>query len=295
MKRMLVLVLLLTFSIIYLQRPLHAQEYRTISGFVKDAESLDIMGGVTVSAGTAVTQTDMAGHFSLSVPAGVYAIKAEVPGYEKATVMVDVTISDVEITILMEREEEGPVVPPFTGYDAEFEFENLYVPAKVVVQFVYTLNFSVTNVRTLGNSLWTATVGPVGIEFNAKDVDTYEFDVILMYGEVTDQVVQTAIWSGTFPPNSMPIRFSQTAIYLHFRLVCTEQPRPPTPEEVAEQVQMLTRQDLEYYMDQVTLLTRQFEQNLLTQWVMIAAVVVFGIAALVVAAYTLKTKRELMT
>lgn len=290
MKRMCALFLLVFVVTVPLVR---GQEYRTISGFVKDAVFQVPMGGVTVSAGSAVTQTDMAGHFSLTVQAGIYSVKAEVPGFESTTIMVDVTTSDIEITLFMEKETE-PEPPAFTGYDVEFELQTIYLPARVSVQFLYTENFSVTNVRTLGNSLWTAQVSPVGIEFNAKDVDTFDFDVVLMYRDVVEQVIQIGIWSGTLAPNSIPIRFVKSAIYLHFKLVCTEQPRPPTADEVALEVLLLTRQELEYYMDQITLLTRQFEQNLLTQWVIIGATISFGIAAVVVAAYALKTKRELI-
>lgn len=178
------------------------------------------------------------------------------------------------------------------NYDCSFEL-NLYAPAKVSIQFAYTLNFSVSNVITLsGQSLWTATTSPVGIEFNVGDIDTYNFDVDLVYGEVVDQIVQVGFWSGTLAPNSIPIRFNKSEVTFHFKLTVIEQPRPPTPEEVAAATELMIHQDIQYYMDQITLLTRSFEANITTMWVIVAFTAIFGITSLIVSAYTLMSRRR---
>ena len=177
-----------------------------------------------------------------------------------------------------------------TQCDAEFELP-LYNPAKVVVQFAYTHNSSVSNVKTLGYSLWTETRSPIGIEFNAKEVDTFEFDIILLYAQVTEQVVQVAVWSGTLPPAKIPIRVNSDKVRLHFKLVVTEQPRPPTSEEVASATLLMTRQELQYYMDQITILTRQFNESLSVMWILVAANTMFGIIALITSMYMLRSRR----
>lgn len=175
--------------------------------------------------------------------------------------------------------------------DAVFEFQ-LYAPAKIVVQFAYTVNFSVTNVHTLGYSLWTETASPIGVQFDAKQIDTYEFDLILQYNQTVDQNIQVGIWSGTLAPASTTIHGVSKHIQLHFKLVVTEQPKPATPDEVAAATMNMVRQDLEYYMDQITLLSRKFEENLLTQWVIIAATAISSICSLMVSIYVLRRERE---
>jgi len=176
--------------------------------------------------------------------------------------------------------------------DAVFELPQLYNPAKIVVQYAYTVNFSVTNVRTLGYSLWTVTGSPVGVEFNAKQVDTYEFDLLLRYNQSVDQCVQVAIWSGTLAPASSTIHIVSNYVKLHFKLVVTEQPKPATPDEVAAATMNMVHQELLYYMDQITLLSRKMEQNLLTQWVIIGATAMSSICSLLVSIYVLRRERE---
>jgi len=174
-------------------------------------------------------------------------------------------------------------------YDASFEF-HLFTPSKIVVQYAYTEHFSVSNITTLGYSLWTEVGSPVGVEFIAKEVDTYEFNIIIGYDETIDQTVQIGVWSGSLPPHSISKRFVADEIVLHFKLTLTEEPRPPTPDEVAQASLLMTQQELRYFTDQITLLTRQFEQNLLTQWIVIAACAVNSIFSLIVAVYVFRRK-----
>lgn len=184
-----------------------------------------------------------------------------------------------------------PVFPQTYQYDHEWEL-NLYNPARITIQFAYTNNFTMSAVRTLGGSLWTAETSPVGIDFTAKAVDTFDFTVTLLYGDVTEQVIQVGYWSGTLPPNSEPFRVNKAEVTLHFRLILTEQPKPPTAEEVASQTMLMLHEDIQYYLDQITLLKRDFEANLMTMWIIIGVNAVFGIVALVCSAYVLKSRRE---
>lgn len=57
-----------------------------------------VLKGAVVTAGTAFTYTDALGKYSLNLPAGTYAVKAQKPGYAFAPVSASVTVASAMIT-----------------------------------------------------------------------------------------------------------------------------------------------------------------------------------------------------
>jgi hypothetical protein len=179
-------------------------------------------------------------------------------------------------------------------YDVSFEMTGLYAPAKISVQFAYAQQVSgVTNVTTLsGRSLWTSQVSPINFEFDAKDVDSYEFDFSFSYNNTVEQMLQIAYWSGTLPPNSERYRISSQNVLLHFKIVATTEPVIPSKEEIAQQVVIQVKQDLQDYMNQIIILTTQFQENIMTMWAVIGASVVSSMLSLIVALYAIRTSHR---
>jgi len=176
-------------------------------------------------------------------------------------------------------------------YNATYEL-NLYAPAKITIQFVYTENFTLTNVKTLGGAIWTEVGSPVSLEFHANDIDTYSFDVILLYKNRVQQTIQIGIWSGTIPPHALTAQHDTTAIRLHFKLIVATQPRPPTPNEVASAVVMQMQQYIQWQTDQITILTREFENNLYTMWIIIAISSINSLFCLIISLYVLRKVKK---
>jgi len=64
---------------------------------------------------------------------------------------------------LVRAEEETPAV---AGFNIQ-----AYAPARIVITYAYTNNFSVSHVSSMGKSLYKIVSGPTSIEFKAEDLD----------------------------------------------------------------------------------------------------------------------------
>ena len=104
------------------------------------------------------------------------------------------------------------------------------------------------------------------------------------YETEQEQVIQIGYWNGeTLPPSSHSFIVKQKSIQIHFKISTAKEPKPPTPEEVAEATTAMLQQELVYYFDQITLLAEDFEANVITQWVLIVFVIVASLSALIIA------------
>jgi len=179
-------------------------------------------------------------------------------------------------------------------YAVSFDMSGIYAPAKFIVEFVYCQSPSgPVNMTLGGHSLWTAQISPIGFEFDAKDIDTYEFNLHLIYNATTpDQVMTLSYWSGDLAPNSVRARVVGNDILIHFRMVVNTQPQIPSKEAIAEEVVMQVKQDLADYQAQVAALTYQLQENQMTMWAVVAIALFAAILSLVVAFYAIRTSHQ---
>jgi len=179
------------------------------------------------------------------------------------------------------------------AYTVSFEMAGIYAPAKFIVEFARWQNFSgPVNMQTFsGSSLWTAQSSPVGFEFDAKDIDTYEFDLHLIYNVTTDQVMTFSYWSGDLAPNAIRIRVVGNDLLIHFRLVVNTQPQIPSKEAIAEAVVMQVKQDLADFEGQVADLTVEFQQSQMVMWAVVGIALFAAILSLVVAFYAIRSSQ----
>lgn len=172
---------------------------------------------------------------------------------------------------------------------------NAFAPAKIILDYVYTANFSgPLNMQTasaLSTSIWSINLSPVNMEFRATDNDIYEFDVVIAYNGTVGQSLTVSVWSGDLSPNIFRYWIQKSQITLHFRISVATQPKYPTTEEVAEQVIVLVKQELLYYFDKMSLLTASFEANLWTIWIIVIVALISSILSLAVGFMVLKQRR----
>ena len=185
---------------------------------------------------------------------------------------------------------EEPYAP---NYDV-FADLNAFSPAKILLDYAYTANFSgPLNMQTASaasTSIWSINLSPVSMQFTAQDVDTYEFDVIIAYNGTVGQSLTISVWSGDLSPNVMRYWVKSNQIKMHFRINVATQPQYPTTNEVAEQVIVLVRQELTYYYDKVGFLTSTFESTLWTLVVIVVVALIVSLISLYVAMVLLRRK-----
>jgi len=179
-------------------------------------------------------------------------------------------------------------------YTISLELNGIYAPARLIVQFRYAQHVSgAVNVSTLsGRSLWTSQVSPVSFEFDAKDVDSYEFDLLFDYNSTVEQSLELSYWSGTLAPNTERYHVNTSSIWIHFRLVVNTEPVIPSKEAIAEQVVLQVKQDLQDYMGEIRNLTDQFTQAIYTMFALIVGSIISSILALIVAFYAIRTAHQ---
>ncbi|MFQ6095538.1 MAG: hypothetical protein ACE5NN_05295, partial [Candidatus Bathyarchaeia archaeon] len=104
-------------------------------------------------------------------------------------------------TAVMAEEETGEVA----GLNLQ-----AYAPARILISYAYTNNFSVTDVSCMGKSLYKITSGPTSVEFRAEDVDRYTFTVDIKYSAMVAQSIQIAVFSSNYAPEGVQINVKST-------------------------------------------------------------------------------------
>jgi len=184
------------------------------------------------------------------------------------------------------------------GYGVSSEFEALidwpcYKPTKITFNYAYTHNHSISDISTVGASLYKHSGGPTFIEFIAEDVDSYGFTIILRYNVSTSRNILVGLWSGSEPLKSLTLVAVANVFIIHVRLSLTEQPAYPTEIEVAREV---------VHQIELSLVQQQEENKKLLeeiQFVTFASSVLGVIAgttsiiALILAGFTFRRRREL--
>ena len=166
-----------------------------------------------------------------------------------------------------------------TGEAASLNLQ-AYVPARILISYTYTNNFSVTDVSSMGKSLYKITSGPTSIEFKAEDIDRYTFTVDIKYAAVVTQSVQIAVFSAGSPPEGLQFNIRGSYVRLKFSLTVTEEPMYPSAQEVAEQVVLQVSYQLTEFERQTQDIMEMQNRNLTTMWVLIVFSLVVNLALL---------------
>jgi len=166
---------------------------------------------------------------------------------------------------------------PRLTYADSSEFEVIidwpcYKPTKITFNYAYTHNHSISDITTVGASLYKHTGGPTFIEFIAEDIDTYTFRVTLSYRNETSQSILVGLWSGTQPLKGLTLKAASETFIIHVRLAVMEEPSYPTESEVAEEV---------VHQIEQSLVQQQDENRRLLEEVQVATVTanIFGVIA----------------
>ena len=146
----------------------------------------------------------------------------------------------------------------------------VYRPARIVISYAYTNNFSVSDVSSMGKSMYKITSSPTSIEFKAEDVDRYTFTVTIKYAAVVGQSIQIAVFSAGYPPEAIQFNVKSSVIRLKFTVTVTEEPRYPTAQEVAEHVVRQVANELSMFRRQTDETLQMQSRNIMVQWAILA-------------------------
>ena len=167
-----------------------------------------------------------------------------------------------------------------------------YAPARIFISYAYTNNFSVTDVSSMGKSLYKITSGPTSIEFKAEETDRYTFTVEIKYAAIVTQSIQIAIFSSNYAPEGIQFNVKGDTVRIQFTLTVTEEPRYPTAQEVAEQVVLQVANELSRFETQTNKIVELQNRNLTTQWILIIFNLTVNVAALVVLLLWVRPRQE---
>jgi len=167
-----------------------------------------------------------------------------------------------------------------------------YAPARILVSYSYTNNFSVTDISSVGQSLYKVTSGPTSIEFKATETDRYTFTVEVKYATIVTQSIQIAIFSGNHAPEGIQINVKGDTIRLKFTLTVTEEPKYPSAQDVAEQVVRQVSNELTLFEQQTNRIVETQNRNLEVQWVIVAFNLAVNIVLLLAILLWIRPRRE---
>ena len=167
-----------------------------------------------------------------------------------------------------------------------------YAPARIMVTYTYTNNFSVTDVSSIGKSLYKVISGPTSIEFTANDIDQYTFTVEIKYAAIVTQSIQIAVFSGGYAPEGIQLNVKGNVVRLKFTLTVTEEPRYPSAQDVAEQVVLQVSQQLADFRRQTETIVNVQNRNLEIQWILVAFNLVVNVILLAAVFFWMRTRRE---
>jgi len=177
-------------------------------------------------------------------------------------------------SITIARGEEEPEV-------AGFNLQS-YTPAKILISYTYTNNFSVIDVSSIGKSLYKITSSPISIEFIAEDIDQYTFTVEIKYAAIVTQSVQIAVFSAGYAPEGMQLNVKGNVVRLKFTLTVTQEPKYPSAQDVAEQVVLQIADQLNEFRRQTTEIVDLQTRNIEMQWLIVGFTMAVSVAFVII-------------
>ncbi|MHA1711565.1 MAG: hypothetical protein ACTSUS_05825 [Candidatus Freyarchaeota archaeon] len=138
-----------------------------------------------------------------------------------------------------------------------------------MISYAYTNNFSVTDVSSMGKSLYKIVSSPTNIEFRAEDVDTYTFTVEIKYAVVLTQSIQIAVFSSNYAPEGFQFNVRDDYVRFTFTFTVTAEPKYPSAQEVAEQVVRQVSDQLQEFRTQTEETLNLQTRNVEIQWLLV--------------------------
>lgn len=177
-------------------------------------------------------------------------------------------------------------------YEREFSFDRqFYKPVKVMISYPYTHFTNVTDITTIGPSLYKYDVTPMSITFIAEDIDIYTFTIQISYENSSTRNVLINIWQGDLPVEGYIWTENANTFVVHVKLNVTIQPHYPTEiavaKEVVNQLQLTFIQQLE---EQRRILAEVQSTNSMNSMITMMAAVT-SIIALLLAGFGFRRKR----
>jgi len=169
------------------------------------------------------------------------------------------------------------VVPASAQMGGPYESQvrlTLYAPCVVKLEYEYTKNVSVSDVSSMGPSLYEATQSPLEFRFEAEDVDTYIFTVELAYEYRTIQTMRLTLFSGSQPPSTIELPAEAANVTFRFEVTVQKEPVYPTVEDIAENVASHITGQLEIFHAENQSIYRHIYEGLLNYSYLFALVVV---------------------
>jgi hypothetical protein len=168
-----------------------------------------------------------------------------------------------------------------------------YKPTKITFNYQYTHNHSISEVATIGQSLYKYSGGPTFFEFIAQDVDDYTFTLTIGYTNATQNLtVLVGLFSGNLPPQGFSIKGKLAdTIIINVHLKVTEQPSYPTDDQVADAVVNKIQQNLVQQQEENRKLWEQVKTATMTSNIYGVIASVCSVVALLLAAYTFARRR----
>ena len=109
-----------------------------------------------------------------------------------------------------------------------------YSPARILITYAYTSSFNISKVSAVGMSLYRIVSGPTSVDFQAVDIDSYHFSVVISYQNImVEQNIQISTWSGSQSPQGTIFSVRANIIRFDFTLTVSKEPKYPSVDEVA--------------------------------------------------------------
>ena len=150
-----------------------------------------------------------------------------------------------------------------------------YVQTRIVLSYAYTNTITVSDVKTLGQSVYKAISSPYSVEFMTDAIDTFTFTVTILYDKVVNQNITLAVFSGDLPPQGYTWEVKAQKLIIDFKISTLKQPKYPTPEDIARASIDVLRNEMGRFTWEVRQTADVMRENMATMWV----IVVFAGAA----------------
>ncbi len=161
---------------------------------------------------------------------------------------------------------------------------NLYAPLIIRLEYAYTSNITVSDVSSLGPTLYQVTHGPQEFRFEASDIDAYTFSIELSYGVRTYQNLKLTIFSGSLLPSTIEIPVEASILTLHFEVTAQPEPVYPSVEQITENIVTHMQGQMDIYQGENQRTYRLINEGL-TGYSYLVALVVVALIVLVVVVY----------
>jgi hypothetical protein len=179
--------------------------------------------------------------------------------------------------------------PPVHEYTLDIP---CFAPTKVTFNYMHTNNHSISDISTVGHSLYKHSGGPTYFEFIADEIDDYSFTISISYVTATNQTILVGVWSGTLPMQGMDYTSTfRTAVFkVHLRV--QREPTYPTEQEVASAVVAQVQKNLADLYNQMIERDKSRDVTMLTVTIVSVVAVSAAIVGTVVQFYELKRFRQ---